>query len=80
MSASMRAPMMCPQLVMKYWQPVRSAYRAVNSSAIPPSEAKTSSGGLWKNSLVKKLSSCGNARSTPASAVAQTRSKKNSPR
>ena len=33
MSASMRAPMMWPQLVMKYWQAVRRAYSAANPRA-----------------------------------------------
>ena len=75
MSASMRAPMMWPQLVMKYWQAVRRPYSATNSSVIQPSEAMMASGALWKKSFVKKLRNCGNARSTPASTVAHTRSK-----
>ena len=74
MSASMRAPMMWPQLVMKYWQPVRTAYSATNRSAIQPSEPRMASGGLKKKSFVKKLRNCGNARSTAASTVAHTRS------
>ena len=77
MSASMRAPMMWPQLEMKYWQAVRTPYSTTNKSAIHQSEPMIASGELWKKSFVKKLRNWGNAKSTQASTVAHTRSNTN---
>ena len=77
MLASMRAPMMCPQAVMKYWHAVRTAYSAMNSARIHPNDARTAPAGWRKNSLVKKFRNWGNARSMHASTVAHTRSNQN---
>lgn len=63
---------------MNHWQPVRAAYSAMKSSAMSPRLPKMTEGASVKNSRVKKFSSCGKARSTPAKMQAATRSAKKS--